>query len=109
MDSCFSGSTDGHSLFTGVAGSVLVPKKVTFNHDKMVVLTAGREKQFSNMYPKKGHRLFSYFVMKSLLEGKRAVSDVYNYVYPKVKSVSNGFGDLKRQEPTIEGNEGLRF
>ncbi len=109
MDSCFSGSTDGHSVFIGVAGSVLVPKKVTFNHDKMVVLTAGREKQFSNMFPKKGHRLFSYFVMKSLLEGKRGVSDVYNYVYPKVKSVSNGFGDLKRQEPTIEGNEGLRF
>ena len=109
MDSCFSGSTDGHSLFTGVAGSVLVPKKVTFNHDKMVVLTAGREKQFSNMFPQKGHRLFSYFVMKSLLEGKRSVRDVYNDVFPKVKSTSNGFGDLKRQEPTIEGNEGLRF
>ena len=109
MDSCFSGSTDGVSVIKGVAGSVLVPKKVTFNHDKMVILTAGRDKQFSNMYPKKGHRLFSYFVMKSLLEGKRSVRDVYNNVYPKVKSTSNGFGDLKRQEPTIEGNEGLRF
>ena len=109
MDSCFSGSTDGYSVFKGVAGSVLAPKKVTFNHEKMVVLTAGREKQFSNMYPQKGHRLFSYFVMKSLLEGKRAVSDVYNDVFPKVKSVSNGFGDLKRQEPTLDGNKNLRF
>ncbi len=109
MDSCFSGSTDGVSIIKGVAGSVLVPKKITFNHDKMVVLTAGRDKQFSNMYPKKGHRLFSYFIMKSLLEGKRSVKDVYNDVFPKVKSTSNGFGDLKRQEPTIEGNEGLRF
>ena len=109
MDSCFSGSTDGKSVFKGVAGSVLIPKKVTFDHQKMVVLTAGRDKQFSNMYPKRGHRLFSYFVMKALLEGKRSVRDIYNSVYPNVKSVSNGFGDLKRQEPTIEGNEGLRF
>jgi hypothetical protein len=109
MDSCFSGSTDGRSVFKGVAGSVLIPKKVTFDHDKMVVLTAGRDKQFSNMYPQKGHRLFSYFVMKSLLEGKRGVKDIYNAIYPSVKSVSNGFGDLKRQEPTIEGNEELSF
>jgi hypothetical protein len=109
MDSCFSGSTDGKSIIKGVAGSVLIPKKVTFDHQKMVVLTAGRDKQFSNMYPKRGHRLFSYFVMKSLLDGKRSVSDINNSVYQNVKSVSNGFGDLKRQEPTIEGNIGLRF
>jgi hypothetical protein len=109
MDSCFSGATDGKSVFKGVAGSVLVPKRVTFDHQKMVILTAGRDKQFSNMYPKRGHRLFSYFVMKSLLEGKRSVKDVYNATYPNVKSVSNGFGDLKRQEPTISGNEGLSF
>jgi len=109
MDSCFSGSTDGKSLFTGVAGSVLIPKKVTFNHSKMVVLTAGRERQFSNMYQKRGHRLFSYFVMKALLNGKREVSDIYNELYPNVKSVSNGFGDLKQQEPTIEGNRDLSF
>jgi hypothetical protein len=109
MDSCFSGSTDGKSVFKGVAGSVLVPKKVTFDQQKMVILTAGRDRQFSNMYPKRGHRLFSYFVMKSLLEGKRSVKDVYNTIYPNVKSVSNGFGDLKRQEPTINGNEGLSF
>jgi len=109
MDSCFSGSTDGKSVFKGVAGSVLIPKKVTFDHQKMVVLTAGRDKQFSNMFPKRGHRLFSYFVMKALLEGKRGVSDIYNSVYPHVKEVSNGFGDLKKQEPTIEGNKMLRF
>ena len=47
------------------------------------------------------NRLFSYFVMKSILKGKRSVSDVYNFVYCKVKSTSNGLGDLKRQEPTL--------
>jgi len=109
IDSCFSGSTDGKSIFKGVASVVLAPKRVTFNHNKMVVITAGRNRQFSNMYQKRGHRLFSYFMMKSLLEGKRAVSAVYNAVYPNVKEVSNGFGDLKRQEPTIEGNKKLSF
>ncbi len=109
IDSCFSGSTDGKSVFKGVAGSVLIPKKVTFNQNKMVVFSAGRDKQFSNMYPKRGHRLFSYFVMKALLEGKRDLSNIYNEVYSNVRSISNGFGDLKRQEPTIEGNKKLRF
>jgi len=109
VDSCFSGSTDGKSVFKGVASVVLSPKKVTFNHKKMVILTAGKDKQFSNMYPKRGHRLFSYFVMKALLEGKRNIRDIYNEVYPNVRKVSNGFGDLKRQEPTIEGNKQLSF
>jgi len=109
IDSCFSGSTDGKSVFKGVASVVLAPKKVTFNHNKMVVITAGRAKQFSNMYPKRGHRLFSYFLIKSLLEGKRNIGDINSSIYPNVKRVSNGFGDLKRQEPTIEGNEKLSF
>ena len=110
MDCCFSGATDGVSIIKGVAGSVLVPKKIVLNSsDRIVILTAGRDKQFSNMYPSKRYRLFSYFIMKSLLEGKRNVRDIYNTVYPKVKSISNGFGDLKRQEPTIEGNKELSF
>ena len=63
IDSCFSGATDGKSIFKGVAATRLVAKKVKVNHAKMVIMTAGQDKEFSNMYKKKQHRLFSYFVM----------------------------------------------
>jgi len=104
IDSCFSGATDGVSVIKGVAGSRLAPKKIQFNRRKMVVLTAGQKKQYSNMYKEKGHRLFSYFVMKSLLDGKKDINILFKEVSYKVTNTSNMFGILKKQEPTIMGN-----
>ena len=109
VDSCFSGATDGKSIIKGVASSRLVPKKVTFDKSKMVVLTAGKDKQYSNMYEEKGHRLFSYFVMKSLLKGKTDINDIYREVYTNVKDESYKMGDMKIQEPTIDGNLKLKL
>ncbi len=109
IDSCFSGATDGKSIIKGVAASRLVPKKVTFDKSKMVVLTAGKDKQYSNMYEEKGHRLFSYFVMKSLLKGKTDINDIYREVYTNVKDESYKMGDMKIQEPTIDGNLKLKL
>jgi hypothetical protein len=109
VDSCFSGATDGVSIIKGVAGSRLVPKKVVFDKSKMVVLTAGQKKQYSNMYKEKGHRMFSYFVMKSLLGGKKDVNMIFKEVSYKVSEKSNDLGALKKQEPTIDGNKKLKL
>lgn len=109
IDSCFTGSTDGKSIVKGVAASRLVPKKVSFNENKMVVLTAGNDKQYSNMYIEKENRLFTYFVMKSLLDGRKDIRTLYNEIYVKVKDESYKLGDNKLQEPTIEGNINLVF
>jgi len=35
--------------------------------------------QYSNMYAERGHRLFSYFLMKSLLSGKKNIAEIYLY------------------------------
>ncbi|MEA3228588.1 MAG: caspase family protein, partial [Campylobacterota bacterium] len=109
VDSCFSGATDGVSIIKGVAGSRLAPKKVIFDKSKMVVLTAGQKKQYSNMYEEKGHRMFSYFVMKSLLDGKKDVNMLYKEVSYKVSETSNELGALKKQEPTLDGNNKIRL
>ena len=109
VDSCFSGATDGKAVIKGVAATRLVPKNVTFNHKKMVVLTAGRNKEYSNAYPQKGERLFSYYVMKSLLKGRKDIKSLYSEVYIKVKDTSNSFGPLKVQEPTISGNKDIKL
>lgn len=105
VDSCFSGATDGVSVIKGVAASRLVPKKVAIDQQRMVVITAGRDKEYSNMYVEKGQRLFSYYLMKSMIEGKRNIEDLYQDVFENVKATSFEMGDLKRQHPTLLGNK----
>jgi len=108
VDSCFSGATDGESIIKGVAASRLKAKEVTFDKSKMVVITAGTDRQFSNMYPDKGHRLFSYYVMKSILNGRKDIQTLYNEIYVQVRDTSFDLGgDNRKQEPVLQGNAGL--
>ena len=109
IDSCFSGATDGVSVIKGVAATRLKAKNVTFDTKKMVVLTAGKDKQYSNMYEAKKYRLFSYFLMESMLKGRTSVKDIYSDLYIKVKDESYKMGDMKLQEPTMSGNTGIKL
>lgn len=110
IDSCFSGGADGKSIQKGVAATRIKPKIVTFNKDKMVVLTAGRDTQYSNAYNQKAHRLFSYFVMEALLKGERNIKELYGMVYKSSKETTRlNYGDMRLQEPTMEGNSEIKF
>lgn len=109
IDSCFSGATDGVSVIKGVAATRLKAKDVTFDTKKMVVITAGKDKQYSNMYEEKKYRLFSYFLMESMLKGRTNINDIYSDIYIKVKDESYKMGDMKLQEPTISGNKEIKL
>ncbi|AZL53363.1 hypothetical protein EI285_01765 [Aliarcobacter skirrowii] len=63
VDSCFSGKTDNIANYKGVAAGLFRTKKIDFNQNKMTVLTAGTNNQFSNAHPQKPHRLFSYYLV----------------------------------------------
>lgn len=105
VDSCFSGGTDGKALLKGVAAARLVPKEVGFDREKMAIMTAGQGRQYSNGYDEKGHRLFSYYLMKNLIENSADVQTIYNNVYRDTKETSYKlYGDLRVQEPTLSGN-----
>lgn len=106
MDSCFTGKSDGRSVFQGTkAATLLIPRKVDVDSKKMVVITAGSRKQFSNMYKEKGHRLFSYQLMKALLEDHTNVKDLFQDVFSNTRVVSRKMGGANLQEPTIIGNK----
>ncbi len=109
IDSCFSGATDNKTLFKGVAAPRLVAKTIKIDDTKMVVMTAGKDKQFSNMYADKNMRLFSYYMMKSIIEGKDNVRDIYKDTRSNVETKSFEFGDQYFQSPTIDGNVDMRF
>ncbi|MBL0708253.1 MAG: caspase family protein [Sulfurimonas sp.] len=105
VDSCFSGVTDGKSVLKGVAATKMKPRLVNFDKDKMVVLAAGKGHQYSNGYDKKGYRLFSFYIMKNILEGKEDVRSLYKSTKKETYQTSlEEYGDSRTQEPTVDGN-----
>ena len=105
VDSCFSGVTDAKAVLKGVAATKMVAKSVSFDKDKMVVMSAGKANQYSNGYNKKGYRLFSFFVMKNILEGDTSIKQLYKDTKTQTYDTSiEEYGDSRTQEPTIEGN-----
>ncbi|MDX4026066.1 caspase family protein [Aliarcobacter skirrowii] len=110
VDSCFSGKTDNIANYKGVAAGLFRTKKIDFNQNKMTVLTAGTNNQFSNAHPQKPHRLFSYYLVETMAkESKLDLDLLYSKVYTKVKDVSWNMGDVYQQEPTKEGKINLEF
>lgn len=82
---------------------------VVLNSKKMSVMSAGKYNQFSNAYPERGHRMFSYFLLRSLLKARPAaekvtVGTLYQDVAVGVRDASHSRGDAYLQEPQLWGN-----
>ena len=108
MDSCFTGQTDGKSVFGGTkAATALAPKRSQFDTTKMAVITAGTDRQFSNALQGRGHRLFSYYVMQSMLKGRSDIASLYKEVSLNVEDASRELGDINLQQPVLRGNADL--
>ena len=107
VDSCFSGGTDNQALIKGVASSRLVPKRVKFNTKKMLVISAGRDTQYSNKFDEKSNRLFSYYLMRGLIKNNSNIDRLYNYVKSNVQEKSFEMGASYEQVPIYDGNIGL--
>ena len=108
MDSCFTGETDGRSVFAGSkAAARLQPKKMAVNTDKLVVITAGTDRQYSNAFPDKGHRLFSYYLTKALLSKPNNVQQLFEEVRDNTATESRKMGGSNLQTPVIFGNKDL--
>ncbi len=109
MDSCFTGQADNRPVIEDVANAVIRPKKLHIpKNGKLAVLTAGTKDQFSNAYPEKGHRLFSYFLMQQLLSGHKTFGELALQVEAQVADQTKGFGSQK-QNPVALGNPQLRL
>ena len=93
----------------GVAGIYAKKINTKFDKKKMVVMTAGKNNQFSNMYRDKGHRLFSYFLMKEIIKGEKNIDILHSVIKTEVYRKSNQFGDNYRQIPQIDGNRNLEL
>ncbi len=110
IDACFSGKTDNIPLFKGVAPGLIKTKEIQFNIEKMVILTAGKDNQFSNSFDEKGHRMFSYYLIKSLIDSKKHdLNLIYKDISVQVHDASFEKGDAYIQDPQIYGNKNLKL
>ena len=108
MDSCFTGQTDGKSVFGSTkAATALAPKRSQFDTSKMAVITAGTDRQFSNALQGRGHRLFSYYLMQSMLKGRSDIASLYKEVSLNVEDASRELGDINLQQPVLTDNADL--
>jgi hypothetical protein len=109
MDSCFSGKDDeGGLLYQGVA-PVLRTNKTVISGNKLTVFTAGKSTDFANDYSEKKQRLFSYYLIKELAQGKSNLHNVYETIRKKVKRTSLIKGVGYKQVPQIYGNSKQRL
>jgi len=104
MDTCFSGKDDsGSLLYKGVA-PVLRSKKIKVDKRKISVLTAGKSTDFANDLASKKQRMFTYYLIKELANGKRDLNSIYPDVQAKVKRASLRKGLGYKQIPQRYGN-----
>ncbi len=109
LDSCFTGQTDGKSVFKGdKAATRLAPKKVAIDESKVAVLTAGTDNQYASAYADKGYRLFTYFVIKELLNQRRSVQELHQAVAVNVRDQSRKNGAQGWQDPQLNGDSSGR-
>ena len=103
MDSCFSCKDDsGSLLYKGVA-PILKRNNQNSIDNKLTILTAGGANDFANDYKEQSQRLFSYYLIKELSQGKTDLGEVYSIIKNKIKRTSLMKGIGYKQVPQISG------
>jgi hypothetical protein len=106
FDSCFSGqSGDGKLLVKNVSGLAVVPAMPKESGKDFIMMFAASGEQYASWYPKEGHGLFTYFLLKAFdggIKGKTtiALSDLASYLGQWVPRFSNGLNG-QEQVPSL--------
>ncbi|MBI4746174.1 MAG: hypothetical protein HY786_06480 [Deltaproteobacteria bacterium] len=71
----------------------------------MTVLSAAGNNQYANAFDEKGHRMFSYYLVKTLATSKPdSLEMLYKRVSVDVHDASSPKGPARLQDPQISGN-----
>lgn len=98
IDSCFSGS-GGRSVLAKGARPLVVLPGTTVLPSNMVVLTATQGSQISTSSPEKEHGVFTYYFLKALKDGKKDLSEIYEYIKPLIEDEAKSLN--VSQSPSI--------
>ncbi len=108
LDSCFSGvaSRAAEMLIKGSRPALLRVEDVGLATQEVIAISAATNDQVSNPFPKEGHGLFTFYLLKAL-KGKAdenedrfvTIKEIYDYVNRMVIRAARRMG--KEQTPTI--------
>ena len=98
LDSCFSGA-GGRSVLAKGARPLVMMVDTGVLSSNMAVLSATQGTQISSSSPEKGHGIFTYYFLKALKEGKKNVSEIYEYIKPLVEDEAKQLN--VQQSPSI--------
>lgn len=103
LDSCFSGAGGRSVLAKGARPMVLMadPSVLSLN---MAVLSATQGTQISTSSQEKGHGVFTYYFLKALKDGKKTLSEIYEYIGPLVEDEAKVLN--VQQSPSISPDVG---
>jgi len=106
LDSCFSGRADNDEMIYGdVAPLMIVPKNgILPRYPRVTVMAAGRAEDFANAYREKGYRLFTYHLIKKMLDESIISADNFSTLTATVSDSSVRIGLSNRQVPVLAGD-----
>lgn len=112
LDSCFSGAGGRSVLAKGARPLVMLPG-TTVLPSNMVVLTATQGSQISTSSPEKEHGVFTYYFLKALKDGKKELSEIYEYIKPQIEDEAKSLNvsqspSMTPESAKIKGKFSLR-
>jgi len=109
LDSCFSGAGGRSVLAKGSRPLVMNLQTGTIIPRNMTVVTASSGSQVSSTYDKKGHGLFTYFLLKGIKsenvfnsDGSIQMETLFSYIKPRVESIARKLYN-NEQTPQLMG------
>lgn len=112
IDACFSGSGGRSVLAKGTRPLVMV-SDITAIPSNMAILSATQGSQISTSSPEKGHGIFTYYFLKALKDGKKTVSEIYDYIKPFIEDEAKTLNiqqspNLSPEPENLKGRFSLR-
>ncbi|MFZ6007257.1 MAG: ankyrin repeat domain-containing protein [Nitrospirota bacterium] len=98
LDSCFSGAGGRSVLAKGTRPLVMMTDIKTVPSN-MAILSATQGSQISSSSPEKGHGIFTYYFLRALKDGKKTLSEIYEYIKPLVEDEAKTLN--VQQSPSI--------
>jgi hypothetical protein len=110
LDSCFSGAgrstEEQQMLITDARIAGFKVNDPVLKQKNIIVMSATEANQVSNAYKDKQHGLFTYFLLKGMIENKGPVkiNDLYGYLKRNVPDLAvREYGPNRQQTPVLKG------
>jgi len=98
LDAGFSGAGGRSVIAKGARPLVAMTEGVAIPQS-MAVFTATQGIQIATSSPEKGHGMFTYYFLKALKDGKKNISEIYEYIKPLVEDEAKQLN--VQQSPSI--------